>query len=239
MRGHVMVARRIMVLSVIAGLALGIALSPCCRIREVVVHAPTQTIGFEFADKIDIPDTANTVFLPLKALQATAATCHRIRDIAVRRAGTGTIAVEIEERRPVAAVAYGGDFTTVDDEGVWLICTDTPRHLPVIKGLLSEKPVLGQRPTEAEMALIEACVRGAEEARLGEAAVFDLTNPRLVTVRTRDGVEGKLGDAANIRRKTVVFGRLLEGLTQSGQTVAHIDVRVENRPVCRAVAGRG
>jgi cell division protein FtsQ len=233
MRSHVTTGRRAIKLSIVLGLALGVALSPCCRISEVIVRASTPTLAYELAGKIDIPENANTIFLPIENLQAAAATCHRIRDISVRRAGLRSITIDIEERRPVAAVAADGQYTTVDEQGVCLIRTDTPMELLAIKGLAEQGFALGATLPAAQFELMTACLEGAGEARIGDAAVFDLSNPHLVTVRTHDGVEGKLGELENIRGRTVVFGRLLEGLREKGQHVAYIDVRVEHRPVCR------
>lgn len=233
MRSQVLTGTRAIKLSIVVGLALGVALSPCCRISEVVVCAPTQTVAYEFAGRIDLPENASTIFLPLENLQASAATCYRIRDISVRRAGLRTISIDIEERRPVAALGGDGQYTTVDEQGVCLIRTDTPMKLPVIEGLTQQGFTLGATLPPPQLELVSACLDGAREARIGDAAVFDLSNPHLVTVRTCDGVEGKLGELENIRNRTVVFGRLLEGLREKGQNVAYIDVRVEDRPVCR------
>lgn len=233
MRSHVITGRRAIKLSIVVGLALGVALSACCRISEVVVRARTQTVAYEFAEKIDLPEDAGTIFLPLENLRAAAATCYRIRDIAVRRAGLRTITIDIAERLPVAALGADGQYTTVDEQGVCLIRTDTPMKLPVIEGLTQEDFALGATLPAPQLELARACLEGAREARIGDAAVFDLSNPHLVTVRTYDGVEGKLGELANIRGRTIVFGRLLEGLREKGQNVAYIDVRVEDRPVCR------
>ena len=236
MRAHVEIGRRAMALSTALGLALGLALSPCCRISRIVVRAPTQTVAFEYAGRINMPDDAGTIFLPLRHLHAAALACHRVGDITVRRTGFRSIVVDIDERRPVAALATDGQYTTVDKDGICLIRTDTPMKLPIIDGLAPVGLALGETLSGPALELLNACVEGAAEARIGDAAVFDLSNPHLVSVRTRDGVEGKLGELANLRRRIVVFGRLLEGLREKGQNVAYIDVRVENRPVCRTMA---
>jgi len=222
-----------MLLSVVIGAAVGVALSPACRIWEVRVVGPTQSVADEVASKIQLPLRANTVFLPLQAVSAAEHACYRVKSLAVRRNPWHGITVTVHEREPVVALASDDGYTLVDKDGICLIRTDTPGVLPVFRGLASERPTLGDRIPPEWLSTVRACLAGAAAVQAAEGAQFDFSNTQLSTLKTRDGVVGKLGDMRNLQRKIVLFGQLLHGLRADGESVAYIDVRVENKPTWR------
>ncbi len=222
-----------MLLTIIIGAAVGVAFSPLCRIRHVTITGPTESVAAEVGAKLDLPTEANTVFLPLRATSAVADDCYRVKKLVASRRSLDSIKITVHERQPVAALACDRSYTLVDDEGICLIRTDTPGELPVFKGLVPNRPELGEAILPEQLAPLLTCLQGAHEAGIAQGLKFDFSNAHLCILETRDGVRGKLGTMRDLCRKIVLFGHLLEGLRSEGKHIEYIDVRIENKPTIR------
>lgn len=239
MHAHLPAAQRAMLLSIIIGAAIGLALSPVCRIRQVLVLGPTEAIAMEVASGLELPPGANTVFLPLAQIRARADDCYRVKRLTVKRRSPRAIVIRVHERQPMAALATDGSgYTVIDDEGIPLVRTDSPGPLPVAEGVVAQRPDLGSAiPTEL-LEPLQTCIKAAREVGIDQGLRLDFSNPYLTTLQTGDGVVGKLGDVRDLHRKIVIFGRLLEGLNGgAGAQIEYIDVSVEGKPTFRRRVG--
>ncbi len=233
MRYQRRLANRAMLLSFIIGAFTGVAVSPCCRIQHVRVEGPTRSVAEEVRKglrKAAVFDDRGSVSLPLRGIAAVAANCHRVKRLAVNRISPQTIRVRIVEREPVAALHTDHGFTLIDEEGICLIRTRKAGALPVIKGIVTDRPKLGATISAQRLMPLAECFRSVREAGIDNAFRLDLSNPHLVILTTSDGVVGKLGDTRDLRGKIIRFGLLLEALQADGEDVEYIDVRVASRP---------
>ncbi len=228
-----------MLLAIIIGAAAGIAFSPVCEIRRVVVIAPSQSTAVEVAQKVKLAPGANTLLLPIRHFADIAERSYRVERLVVERRSLNEIAVHVHERQPIAAVKTNVGCTLISDEGICLINTDTTADLPVIKGLITKRHALGSTLPEADVQLIMAAIRGAQFGGIARQLQVDFTHPYLTIIKTADGVVGKLGDRRNIERKTALFARLLTELQNEGKKIQYIDVRIEQRPAFREIGERG
>ena len=234
MHSHLPAARRAMLLSIVIGAAIGLVFSPACRIRYVTVVGPTEAIAAEVAAGLRLPAQANTVFLPLTRVQARATECYRVKRLTVRRRSPKEIVIRVHERQPMAAlVSPDSGYTVIDDEGMALVRTDTPGLLPVAEGVVGQRPELGRIISPEALSLLKACIEAAEQDGMDQKLRLDLSDPHMITMQTADGVVGKLGDKHHLRRKTVMFGRLLKALQDQPGQIEYIDVSTESAPTFR------
>lgn len=233
MRHYRRLANRAMLISFIIGAIAGVALSPCCRIQHVRLEGPTRSVAEEVRkglQKAGVFDDRPSISLPLRGLASVAASCYRVKRLAVSRISPSAIRVRILERQPVAALHTDHGFTLIDEEGICLIRTRKAGALPVVKGIVTKRPKLGATISAQRLTPLAECFRSVREAGIDPAFRLDLSNPHLILLTTSDGVVGKLGDSRDLRAKIIRFGLLLEALQAEGEDVAYIDVRVDSRP---------
>ncbi|MFP3904222.1 MAG: FtsQ-type POTRA domain-containing protein, partial [Armatimonadota bacterium] len=141
MTAHRVWGWRLSLLSVLVGALVGIAASPVFQIERVVIVGPDPSIATEIAQKMQLPQQATTVILPLEAINRLTGECHRVKRLVVRRRLPNTLVLHVRPRRPVAAIAGEVNDTLVDDEGVYLLRTDNAHDVPRIVGLTENRPV--------------------------------------------------------------------------------------------------
>jgi|LSQX01.1.fsa_nt_gb cell division septal protein FtsQ len=231
MHAHLPAARRAMLLSMIIGATLGLALSPACRIRQVTVTGPTEAVAADVAARLNLPAKANTVFLPLSHIRERTTECFRVKRLTVKRRSPQAIVISVHERQPMAALfTEDVGYTTIDGDGIPLVRTNSPGTLPVAKGVTKQAPELGRPIPDERLDALRACIEGARQESIDQNLRINLSDPYHITIHTADGVNGLLGDTRQLRRKTVIFARLLKSLEDEPGGVAYIDVSIENKP---------
>lgn len=239
MKHHLLWGQRLILLSIIAGAAAGIAMSPVFQIRRIVIEAPDVSLATEIAGQIKLPETATTAVLPTAEINRLAGRCHRIKSLSAYRRIPHTLILRVQPREPAAAIAGGPNYTLVDRTGMALIRTDNPGTVPVIRGLVDGRPPLAQPLSADRCEVLDALLESMELTELDPNLTLDVADPHMLRIKTAGGVLGKLGDRSNLARKIVLFSRLLEGLRADGETVEYIDVRIEDRPVWKSARDAG
>lgn len=132
---------------------------------------------------------------------------ERVEDVSVvaradiSRSWPHTVAIEVTERTPVAAVARGGRYRLIDAHGVMFRTVPQPRAgLPVMR--------VGQHPRAAEEA---AAVVAALPRRLAHrVAEVEATTMDSIAFELRDGRRVVWGSAESSALKAKVLGALIE-----------------------------
>jgi len=147
-------------------------------IRTVDLTETRQVSRDQVLALLDLPTERGLLRTDPAALQRTLETHPWIRRAAVRRVFPATLAVDIQEREPVAILRTGrGDFL-VDYEGVLLMARPPQRDetLPVLKGVDYAEAVL-REPWTAERLQTGIALAGLLGQAVGRPPVVDLGTP--------------------------------------------------------------
>lgn len=146
----------------------------------------------------------------------------RIEQAVVKRAFPNGIAIEVEERRPVACIACEFGFLDLDRKGMVLNAYRV-RHLqttPLLAGVEAKDLYIGDTVRDEQTLLALEYLAGLDDKTLPQIVELNLFNPHAVVAYTTS--------AAEIR-----IGALEERLQEKSElTVSFLaDIRATNRPI--------
>lgn len=224
----------LMVVSAIAGLIVGVGGSELFAVREVQVACENESLQVEAAERARNLHFGTVWLPPTRTIERRIGGLPRARRVGISRELPSTLTIVVEPRTPNAAVAQADRFMAIDDQGVCLHWTGSPPEtMPTV---MIEGPAtleVGRTLPERETQSIRQIMSGLEETELLEGATIDLSHLLAISVVTSDGVIGKLGNEELLHEKTVLFGRLLTRLRETGEAPLYIDLRVPARPSYR------
>ncbi len=224
----------------VAGLCfvLGFVQGPFFAVRCVQISAESRSVAYEVADRIKLPQGANTLFTPLDDIVRAALACARVKQVQVRRKLPGTFVVVLVEYKPAAALRSGQSFVLVAEDGTALVRRQQrPADLPVITGLVSRLECPGQRLSRRQQSILSECIAACRQIGDPGWLEIDVSDSFEVACYTREGVQGKLGTLENLREKILLFAAIYRSLKAEGKNPLYIDVRMMQRPVWRPVTG--
>lgn len=234
MKQHRTWAAVTLLLMPIIGILVGICFSPAFQVREVVVRAPSASIGEEIRLQLQISPGASTVFFPLHRVIEQVRQCHRVDGIHVQRELPERLIVTVTMRPPFATLDHGDRFTIISREGVCLYRRGTPPEvLPRVRGLTREVPPLGSRIERERIEWLHDVLFGATKGGIRPGLLVDFTEPHQVRVQTQAGVEGVLGNINDLSRKTTALGRIIQQVNAEGGKLERVDLSIPEAPVIR------
>jgi cell division protein FtsQ len=189
---------------------------------------------------LDLPAERGLLQTDTAALQRVLETHPWIRSAAVRRVFPDTLAVDVQEREPVAILRTGGPDFLVDYEGV-LLMKHPPRHdesLPVLKGVDYVEAVL-REPWTAKRLQTGIALAALLGQAVGRPPVVDLGTPGDFVAydagfRLRFG-EGQFGDKVDRYRQ--VSDRVLDRWGDRKRTTrvrkVEVDLRFQDKVIVR------
>ncbi len=155
-----------------------------------------------------------------------------IREASVKRRPPSTLRIEITERVPAAVVDTGVSFWFVESQG--RVLTESVPSSATVVPVIRDIPDFVAEPgvTSESVALLNALdvLSGlSEELR---STVRSITAPSIdkTTLLTTTGVEIMVGEAVNMKEKSVIVTDILAA---EGDRVVFIDVRSIERPISR------
>lgn len=169
-----------------------------------------------------VPTGVQLARVDLGAIEARVESIPAVKDADVSRAWPDTVAVEVTERTPIAAVERPGSarLQAVDSEGVlFLEYDERPKDLPLIRTAPDVRS-----EALAEAASVIAALRQDVADRVGS---LDVESVDRIVLRLRDDRLVLWGSAERSADKAEVLAVLLE------RKADYIDVSVPGRPVTR------
>ncbi|MDO8848541.1 MAG: FtsQ-type POTRA domain-containing protein [Coriobacteriia bacterium] len=155
-----------------------------------------------------------------------------IKEASVQRRPPSTLRIEITERVPAAVVDTGVSFWFVESQG--RVLTESVPSSATVVPVIRDIPDFVAEPgvTSESATLLNALdvLSGlSEELR---STVRSITAPSIdkTTLLTTTGVEIMVGEAVNMKEKSVIVGDILAA---EGDRVVFIDVRSIERPISR------
>ena len=218
------------ILSIIAG----VLFSDLFMVRHVVIVCSDESLQAEAADRAS--DLAfGTIWVPpTRAIEERIGGLPRAWAAHIDRHLPSTLVIVVEPRQPVAFVAEENRYMAIDHEGVCLHWTGSPpEEMPTIHISAPSSLEVGRRLSDRDLERVTALMTGLADTGLEAGASIDISHPVRITVFTRDGVLGKLGNEQLLYEKTLLFGKLLSALREDGEIPLYIDLRVPSRPTYR------
>ncbi len=155
-----------------------------------------------------------------------------IKEASVQRRPPSTLRIEVTERVPAAVVDTGVSFWFVESRG--RVLTESVPSSATVVPVIRDIPDFVAEPgvTSESVTLLNALdvLSGlSEELRL---TVRSITAPSIdkTTLLTATGVEIMVGEAVNMKEKSVIVADILAA---EGDRVVFIDVRSIERPISR------
>ncbi len=159
----------------------------------------------------------------------------RIKSVAIHRVYPDQLVMELVERQPVAAIAGGGSYAIVDEEGYVLSIGPDNQDLPAVYGMGSSGFQLGEPLGDLEDFNSNILLRMLEALEnagvLGDMARLDITQPLNVTMTTLDGYTVLVGQVENLDEKLANLSLVLAKLKALGYSGGEINLAVQGDPV--------
>ena len=158
-----------------------------------------------------------------------------IRSARVHRVYPDKLAIDIEERTPLAAIAGGGSYAIIDEEGYVLSIQPDPGDLLEVYGMGSTGFQLSEKLGDSEdfnSAILLQMIQALYKSGVIEDMVsLDITQPLSVNLISREGYTIHVGQAEDLEEKLVNLALVLQHVKALGYTGGTIDLAVRGDPV--------
>jgi cell division protein FtsQ len=212
----------------------GVVLRVIGERSDLVALETIEVVGTERLDEdavlaaADLAPETSTVRLRLGSATERVVDLTLVRRATIRRTGPRSVAIEVEERRPVLAVRGAGTEVLVDRDG-WVIDTGALEGLPSVT--LRRRPPEVGAPVAEDPALANAFVawRGLSGPLRARVVGLDAVTDAELTLVLDTGERVRFGRAERLDEKARALGAILQDL--GDVRVATIDVRTPTAPV--------
>lgn len=213
------------------GLIAGVLFSDLFAVQEVVIYSADESLQVEVAERAGGLAFGSIWLPPTRAIESRIGGLPRAHSVRIERHLPSTLLIWVEPRQPAVYVTEENRYMAVDREGVCLHWTGSPPpEMPRIHIGTPSSLEVGRRLQDDDLALLTTIMDGLEETKLQRGASIDISHPMRISIFTAEGVLGKLGNQEMLYEKTLLFGKLLGALRETGDTPLYIDLRVPSRP---------
>jgi len=223
-------AKLVLLVVPLLGLIVGLLASPLLRIEQITIVAPTPELAAEVGRQVHVPPDASLLLYPLCRVCAQARSCYRVEDCAVHRLLPHGLLVQVTARQPIVALRDAEGYTLVSREGICLYRQASRPALPVLGGLTPGRPPLGAQIEAERWRWVLDVLAGATKVGLRDGLVTDFAMPHQITILTRAGWKGSLGNVNSLARKVAIAGQLAVALQRQGRAPRVIDVSIPDAP---------
>lgn len=224
----------LLAMSAAGGLGAGLLSSSCFRVTQVHVYCPDESLRQEAVERAQQLEFTHIWRPPTREIEREIGGLPRVREVRVEREPPRALGLHVLPRLPVAVVEAEGRLMLVDEDGVCLNWTgQADQALLILRVADSSRLGVGEMLDERDARLFGEVLSGLAQVGLVAGSRLDLSNANRIEVFTGDGVLGKLGDDTLLRQKSVLFGKLLRSLQDSGRPPIYIDLRVPSHPTYR------
>ncbi|MGP1366894.1 MAG: cell division protein FtsQ/DivIB [Schwartzia sp. (in: firmicutes)] len=150
----------------------------------------------------------------------------RIEQASVRRVFPNGIMIEVEERRPVAAIACEYGFLDLDRQGMVLNAHKQREQggIPLLTGVTAQDRYIGDRVEAEAVQGALLYLSGFDTGELAQIVELRLSDPEKVVGCTSNAVEIRLGRLERLDEKIRTTKTFLQDLRTSAQPIAFISM---------------
>ena len=146
---------------------------------------------------------------------------------AIRRKGPSHVVLVVAEKKPSAAVTYGGEYILLASDGMVLDSVPGTEGLPICTGLSVSAAIKGNKVQGVEDYAIYAfgLVTDAFAKSLvaGEITGIDMQNPTSINLTTQSGIRIRLGTCEDLALKISHIEQTLPRLIDEGKRWGTLD----------------
>lgn len=212
-----------------------LARSSIFEVREIRVEGNNSLTREKIISVSGINPGENIFKIDLKSSAEKLKVIPAVKSVDMSRKLPSTVEIKVEERKPRALLPVQGGFIQVDDEGVYLQKGDVvSNQLPVLTGVsFNVPPPGGQIKSEALGTALEV-VKEIPPGLLPQLSEVNIDGSQVVAY-TLDGIQCRLGIAADMKQKGEVFMKVLNELKVKGKRIEYIDLSYTGSPVVKYV----
>ncbi|RQD74133.1 MAG: FtsQ-type POTRA domain-containing protein [Candidatus Syntrophonatronum acetioxidans] len=143
------------------------------------------------------------------------------------------LAIDVKEKEPIALIPYWERYLEISEDRTILGAADEMEDLPLMTGIIIEKPYVGQKVDPGEIIYLEEILRTISNMSSQELSFFSdfkVKDPLNLKVYTIDGTEIWLGKDNYEKKLEEVPRVLMEIKRQKEEEPGYIDLRVSHFP---------
>lgn len=185
--------------------------------------------------RVILPEGATLLRFPSAQIEADLEADPWIGGVSLSRRLPSTLAVDIEERVPVALVDVGTVFWFVDAEGRFLgesSLESTDSVLPMIRDVPGLVPTAGALSEDGALINALQVLQGVSPELAALVRAVSAASAHETTLITEASVEVMVGEAVQLTEKSALA---LGIMAEQGADVVFIDVRSIDRPISRGL----
>ena len=110
MKQHHRLGAIALVLVPLAGLLVGIGMSPAVHVGGITVEAPTASLGEEVKRQLEVPAGASMLFYPLNRVTEQVQRCYRVKEVSVERTSPHELLVKVTAWPAFAALGNSSQW---------------------------------------------------------------------------------------------------------------------------------
>lgn len=222
------------VLLVIAAVAIagfGYFVYAYFQVRNVVAEGNALYTGPYIAALANVPERTHMFQVDRDAIATRIEGAEPyLRVTAVERRYPDTVAIQVEERRPIALLPYGSQYLLVDGQATALEAINDPdgTSIPVVEGISVSSVEIGspiQTEDEFKIAVMQEILQELNARGLFDIIVsVDLSNINNIQLTSSNGLRIRFGQAEKTPEKVKWIANRLPALEREGQADGILDV---------------
>lgn len=223
--------RNSMLAAWLAALALLIAFflfinSPYFSVGTVLVTGNKYITTEEVLRVAGIPEKVNIFRLKTDNIKGRLMNDLRVAEVKVERNFPATIAIQIQERQPLAFVASQYGFVEIDRQGVVLAALKNLKQVkvPVITGVRLGNVYVGDQVNNPGLSSVLTYLAALDENALNQLSEVNIKSPDELVAYTTESVHIRVGDSQRLIEKARLTGEILQEVLAKKMIVEYIDL---------------
>jgi cell division protein FtsQ len=202
-------------------------------IEKVVINGNEMLPSEHLRQVSGIDSYDNLVTLPVGRIERNTENNSWIKDARISRKLLHTVRIEVEERKPVALLDFGGSAFVMDSSG-YTISKVEPGQFEELPRLFAGDCSVPKVDTNVRNKVLRRSIEmlsGMPESIREDIALVNPFDGRGHVMVSRSGYTIVYGEASECRHKDQVLEAIVIEIRSNGRNVAYIDVRVPDSPV--------
>lgn len=221
----------LLVIAAVAVAGIGYFVYAHFQVRHVVAEGNAMYTGPYIAALANVPQGMHMFEVDRQAIAARIENAEPyLRVTAIERRYPDTVAITVEERRPMALLPYGNQYLLVDAEATVLETVADPESLetPVVEGISVSGAQIGASVAtedEFKIAVMQEILQELKTRGLFDLIVsVDLSNINNIQLTSENGLRIRFGQAEKTPDKVKWIANRLPALEREGQSDGILDV---------------
>jgi len=204
--------------------------SPYFTVGTVLIEGNKYVEVKEVLRIAGIPEKVNIFRLKPANIKDRLLNDLRVAEVTVERRFPATIAVLIEERKPLAFVASQHGFVEIDRQGMVLVALRNLKEVkvPVITGVRLGNVYVGDQVNNPVLASALTYLAALDEASLNSLSEVNIESPDEIVAYTVDSMYIRVGDNRRLTEKAKLTDEILQEISSKKLNVEYVDLNYKS-----------